>query len=89
MERSLPTSLTTTRLDYLYLFPENVEHGVMERTLKASEVTTSEDKAICEAVQGNLDAGIFDTGCLSPKHEQGVAWFQDEIRRMLSTRAVP
>src|SRR5262249_12880694 len=42
MERSWPTSLTTTRLDYLYLFPEDVEPSVIARTLKASETTTSE-----------------------------------------------
>ena len=51
--------------------------------MAASEVTTIEDIAITEAVQRNLDAGIYATGRLSPKHEQGVAWFQSEITRAL------
>ena len=27
-------------------------------------------------VQANIDAGIYDAGVLSSKHEAGVAWFQ-------------
>ena len=49
----------------------------------SSEITTAEDKAITEAVQRNLDAGLYTVGRLSPKHEQGVAWFQREIARAL------
>jgi len=39
-----------------------------------------EDAAICEAVQRNLDAGVYNGGVLSPKHEQGVALFQRLVR---------
>jgi len=35
-------------------------------------------------VQRNLDAGIYETGRLSPKHERGVAWFQREVSRALA-----
>lgn len=83
MERIWPLSVKTTRLDYMYLFPKGVDPAVIARTLAASELTTSEDKSICEAVQHNLDAGVFDTGCLSPKHEQGLAWFQGEVLRAI------
>jgi choline monooxygenase len=44
--------------------------------MDTSEVTTAEDIAITEAVQRNLDAGIYDRGRLSPKHEDCVALFQ-------------
>jgi choline monooxygenase len=83
MERMWPLSATHTRLDYLYFFPDGIERAKMERMIAASEITTAEDKAICEAVQRNLDAGMYSTGRLSPKHEAGVAWFQDEVRRAL------
>ena len=56
---------------------------LMERSVAASEITTEEDRKICEAVQRNLDAGIYESGRLSPKHEQGVAWFQNQLRRTL------
>ena len=44
--------------------------------MRLSATTLDEDRAICEAVQRNLDAGVYDTGLLSPRHEQGVAAFQ-------------
>jgi hypothetical protein len=35
-------------------------------------------------VQRNLDAGIYQTGRLSPKHEHGVAWFQKQVLRAIN-----
>jgi choline monooxygenase len=35
-------------------------------------------------VQRNLNAGIYATGRLSPKHEIGVGWFQNEVRKALA-----
>src|SRR5262249_40756386 len=81
MERIWPVSVKATRLDYLYLFPAGVSAVAIERSLAASATTTAEDKAICEAVQRKLDAGIFESGPLSPRHEQAVAWFQSEWKR--------
>jgi choline monooxygenase len=46
-----------------------------------SDAVTSEDKAICEQVQANLAAGIYDWGVLSPKHENAVAWFQARVAK--------
>ena len=84
MERMWPLSATHTRLDYLYFFPDGIERAVMERNISASEITTDEDKRICESVQRNLNAGIYSTGRLSPKHEMGVRWFQKEVKRALN-----
>ncbi len=84
MERMWPLSATHTRLDYMYLFVDGIERAVMERNIAASEITTDEDRKICEAVQRNLNAGIYETGRLSPKHEMGVSWFQGEVRRALN-----
>ena len=39
-------------------------------------------RPICEAVQRNLDAGVYERGVLSPRHEQGVALFQRLVRRV-------
>ncbi|MGH6872851.1 MAG: aromatic ring-hydroxylating oxygenase subunit alpha [Rhizomicrobium sp.] len=83
LERIWPVDAAHTRLDYLYFFADGTPRNEMERSVAASEITTHEDKAICEAVQRNLDAGIYAVGRLSPKHEQGVAWFQREIARAL------
>jgi len=83
MERMWPIDLNRTRLDYLFLFHEEADEADIERQIEASIVTTTEDLDICEAVQRNLNAGVYRTGRLSPKHEQGVAWFQAEIARAL------
>jgi choline monooxygenase len=83
MERMWPVSAKVTRLDYLYFFPDGIERAASERLISASEITTAEDKTICEAVQRNLDAGIYATGRLSLKHEIGVGWFQNEVKRAL------
>ncbi len=81
MERMWPIDHARTRLDYLYFFPKDLPESEIARAMAASEVTTIEDVAITEAVQRNLDAGIYAKGRLSPKHETGVAWFQSEVQR--------
>ena len=83
MERMWPLDHARTVLDYAYFFPEGARADDVESARNSSEVTTGEDIRICEAVQRNLDAGVYDTGRLSPKHEQGVAWFQRQLRRAL------
>lgn len=81
MERIWPTSVDRTRLDYLFLFSEDASEAEIERQVTQSLVTTKEDIEMCEAVQRNLNAGIYQTGRLSPKHEQGVGWFQRQYQR--------
>ena len=39
-----------------------------------------EDARVCEHVQRNLDAGMYDVGYLSPKWEHGVDTFHRLIR---------
>jgi phenylpropionate dioxygenase-like ring-hydroxylating dioxygenase large terminal subunit len=85
VERMWPLDHANTRLDYLFLFPQDADTRAMEKAVAASLVTTKEDIEITEAVQRNLDAGLYDKGRLSPKHEQGVRWFQKEIARALET----
>jgi len=48
-----------------------------------SRTILEEDRAICEAVQRNLEAGRYTQGLLSPRHERGVAAFQDWVRESL------
>jgi len=73
-----PVGHAQTRLDYLYLTPGG--QAVAADTLEMSDQVTAEDKWITERVQENLNAGIYDRGRLSPKHEAGVAAFQDWVR---------
>jgi choline monooxygenase len=78
LERMVPTGLGTTRLVYDYYLPPHIatNQPAKQKILGTSAIVTSEDKWICEKVQANIDAGIYESGVLSPKHETGVAWFQ-------------
>ena len=73
----VPVGHAGTRLDYLYFYDPAATD--MAAVLGASNQLTGQDVAICQAVQRNLDAGIYDTGVLSPRHEDGVAWFQSQV----------
>ena len=71
MERMWPVGHDRTVLDYLYFFPEGVSEADKERPMASSGLITAEDIKIVEAVQRNLDAGIYATGRLSPRHRAG------------------
>ncbi|CAN5499964.1 N/A [soil metagenome] len=79
VEHMRPVGHDRTRLDYLYFYdPQTAD---MEAVLGASNTITAEDVEICEAVQKNLNAGAYEVGVLSPRHEDGVAWFQTQLAK--------
>jgi choline monooxygenase len=78
VERMAPVSLGATRLDYAYLMAPG--ESVSEETMALSDAVAAEDKWIVERVQQNLDAGAYDAGRLSPRHEGAVAAFQEMVR---------
>ena len=81
MERMWPLDHERTVLDYLYFFPDGIAQSEIDKPMASSGIITAEDIRITEAVQRNLNAGIYRTGRLSPRHELGVAWFQSEVLR--------
>ena len=81
LERMAPNGVGGTRLEYLYLMPAG--ESVSAATLAMSDAVTAEDKWITERVQENLNAGVYEAGRLSPKHENGVAAFQAFVRASL------
>jgi len=84
MERIVPLDHRRTRLDYSYFFAEGVSPDEATHAMASSEATTAEDVMITEAVQRNLEAGIYQTGRLSTRHEGAVAWFQAQVRAALA-----
>lgn len=75
VERMTAVGPETTRLDYFYFF-DPARTAELAEMFKVSDRVTAQDKQVCEEVQRNLNAGIYQGGVLSPKHEHGVAWFQ-------------
>lgn len=84
VEHFTPLTPTTTRIDYTYFFRDGVGD---EEAMKLSHDLLAEDGAICEAVQRNLEAGIYDTGLLSPNHEGGLVLLHRLVREALDERA--
>jgi choline monooxygenase len=83
IEHMLPDGPAGTRLDYLYL--RRPEDPGFEAAVASSSRLTAEDRWICEKVQKNLDAGVYEAGVLSPRHETAVGWFQSKVREALTS----
>jgi choline monooxygenase len=82
VERWVPTGPTTCRLvlDYWFADTGPAAREANQAAIDGSTTLCLEDQAICEAVQRNLEAGEYDTGLLSPRHEDSVAAFHDMVR---------
>jgi choline monooxygenase len=86
IERMVPMGPNRTKLIYNFFF-EDVSAEAEPRiaaAMAAALQVTQEDVRICEAVQRNLDAGLYDTGRLSPAQENGVWYFQKLVREALA-----
>ena len=88
MERMTALGPSQTRLDYFYFY-EADRSEELAGMLRFSDLVTAQDVQVCEEVQRNLEVGVYQGGVLSPKHEQGVAWFQDRIAACLGLPTPP
>lgn len=77
LERILPTGPDTMEIAYTYLFAPDVPQAERERAMAASLTLTHEDRQVCEAVQRGMASRAFETGLVSPRHEQGLARFYE------------
>jgi choline monooxygenase len=87
--RIIPTSETRTELRYEFYFADR-SAALLEKhraTIETNCQIVREDFGICEEVQQNLKAGIYRDGPLSPRHEDGVRYFQDMVRQSLGNHA--
>jgi choline monooxygenase len=87
VERMLPLGPGRMRVEYLFFFAEEADAAEREAVLAMSRRVTGEDARICEAVQRNLEGGVYARGRLSPRHENGVFYFQQLLRDALGPGA--
>ncbi|MCA8967044.1 MAG: aromatic ring-hydroxylating dioxygenase subunit alpha [Planctomycetes bacterium] len=80
-----PLSHERTRLHYHFYFADTSEAArpERERTVAANLDVVREDFAICLGTHRNYETGGYTRGPLSPRHEQGVAYFQRRLRAVL------
>jgi choline monooxygenase len=84
--RIVPLGPSQMRLeiDFLFLPDPNADPQDRRRKMQWTRDVVEEDFAMCRAVQGNLQGGFYRTGPLSPRHENGVAYFHDLVRQALA-----
>ena len=82
VERFLPLGPRRTRIVYDYFFRDlsPAAQAQNDEVVRLSLEVLDEDRAICEAVQHNLESGVYDRGRLSPRHENGVGYLQSLVR---------
>jgi len=87
MEAVVPTGPRSVVLRRWFWCAEDLaaERGTSAgAVIDSAEQVMGEDLEICEQVQKNLEAGVYESGRLSPSHEVGTIYFQELVRRALS-----
>jgi choline monooxygenase len=79
IERFVPAGPRQTLVHYDYFFADPDDPSNAD-VLRMGIELLDEDRVICEQVQANLERGVYDTGALSPRHENGLAAFQQWYR---------
>lgn len=75
-----PIDHQRTELIYNFYFAD-VNDPAREKTIADNLAVIREDFEVCLETQKNYVSGGYRAGPLSPRHEQGVAYFQDMLRR--------
>jgi len=79
-----PLDATHTELNYRFHFKESVDSKTREDFIDLVKKITAEDVAICESVQKNLVAGVYQEGYLNLERENGVQYFHSLLTTSLS-----
>lgn len=82
VERWMPRGADQTDLVFEYFFEPG--HPTADEIVETSEIVALEDLTISEYVQRNLRAGVYKTGFLSPRHENGLADFKELLGEVLA-----
>ena len=80
VERWLPRGHNEIDLYFEYFFEPGAPN--LERIHAMNEIVAEEDVRICEAVQRNLESGVYSEGLLSPKWEEPLLVFHDMMREL-------
>ena len=80
VERWLPRGHHEIDLFFEYFFQPDAPD--IDRIHAMNETVAEEDVRICEAVQRNLESGVYSEGLLSPKWEEPLLVFHDMIREL-------
>ncbi len=80
-----PLDQRRTELIYHFYFADagNDARAHRDDTIARNLAVVREDFDICLETHNNYESGSYTPGPLSPRHEQGVAYFQERIRKVI------
>ena len=78
--RMEPVGHAQTRLVYQFWTPDGAGTAELEAVAAYGTQLAEEDIGIVEVVQQNLNAGVYERGPLSPRHENGLYHFHEMVR---------
>ena len=81
--RMEPVGHEQTRLVYQFWTPEGAGRAELEAAADYGTQLAREDIGIVEVVQQNLNAGVYERGPLSPRHENGLLHFHEMVREAI------
>ena len=83
-----PVRVDHTEQLYNFYFADVSEKTKASRadTIARNLAVVREDYEVCVATHKNYETGLYQTGPLSPHHEQGVAYFQRKVAESLEIR---
>ena len=80
-----PLDENRTELIYTFYFDATQDEAARARTIQGTLDVVREDFEVCVQTQKNYASGAYRPGPLSPRHEQGVAYFQGKVAEVLAT----
>ena len=87
IERVIPVGPGRIQLVRWFWFDETKPPNERTQAIEDSTSVMDEDITICEAVQTNLEAGVYTVGVLSSSREPGTISLQQWVRAALSERS--
>ena len=79
-----PLDHQRTELIYNFYFSDPSDHSAIEDTIARNLAVVREDFEICLETHKNYATGSYTAGPLSPRHEEGVRYFQDKVKESLA-----
>jgi len=87
MNTSRINPLSSARTEQLYHFyfadTSDAAKSAQARTIAGNLAVVREDYGICVQTHQNYESGSYTAGPLSPRHEQGVYYFQQKVKESL------
>lgn len=80
IQRFVPTGPTSSIMHYQVFRNKHSPDNDFTLVNDIYKRVMSEDKALCDAAQKNLNAGVFINGEMHPKMEKGPLYFQKKVR---------